>query len=49
MRNRNLILLFIVISLFIFGCKKTDEKILDTKVEAKVEEKSDEALRSRYE
>lgn len=45
MRNRNLILLFIVISLFIFGCKKTDEKILDTKVEAK----SDEALRSRYE
>lgn len=49
MRNRNLILLFIVISLFIFGCKKTDEKIWDTKVEAKVEEKSDEALRSRYE
>lgn len=49
MRNRNLILLFIVISLFIFGCKKTDEKILDTKVEAKVEERSDEALRSRYE
>lgn len=49
MRNRNLILLFIVISLFIFGCKKTDEKILDTKVEAKVEEKSDEAIRSRYE
>ena len=49
MRNRKLILLFIVISLFILGCKKTDEKGLDTKVEAKVETKSNEELRSRYE